>query len=99
MKTIFAFVFGASVGAVVALLFAPKSGSELRHQIGDEAAADRIRMQEGYAHAVQGTHDRIDKMQADVQSLVKHQQDQEASVLVEEDLVEEESVVVEEESE
>ena len=96
MKTIFSFLFGAAVGAVVALLFAPKSGSELRHQIGEEAAADRIRMQEGYAHAVQGTHDRIDQMHADVQSMMKHQQDQEASVVVEEEV--EESVVVEEES-
>lgn len=32
------FVLGASVGAVVALLFAPKSGAELRGDIADEAA-------------------------------------------------------------
>jgi len=94
MKTISAFVFGATVGAVIALLFAPKSGSELRNQIGDETAADRMRMQEGYAHAVQGTHDRIDKMHADLQSLMKQNKDQEASIVVEED-----SVVVEEEAE
>ena len=99
MKTIFAFVFGATVGAVIALLFAPKSGSELRHQIGDEAALERMRMQDGYAHAVQGTHDRIDKMHADVQALVKHQQGEDESVTVEEDLVVEESVQVEVDSE
>jgi len=95
MKTIFAFVFGAAVGAVVALLFAPKSGSELRHQIGEEAAHDRQRMQEGYAHAVAGTHDRIDKMHTDVQTLMKHQQEQGESVVTEEDV----EVVVEESEE
>jgi gas vesicle protein len=102
MKTIFAFVFGVSVGAVLALLFAPKSGSELRRQLGDEAAADRMRMQERYTHAVQGTQDRVDKLHADVQTLMNNQLDreaEEAAEAVEEDIVVEESVVVEEESE
>lgn len=33
--TIFTFALGVGVGAAVALLFAPKSGEELREQIGD----------------------------------------------------------------
>jgi gas vesicle protein len=99
MKTIFAFVFGASVGAVIALLFAPKSGSELRHQLVDETAADRMRMQERYTHAVQGTYDRIDKLHADVQTLMQNQLDREAAETAEGDIVVEESVAVEEESE
>jgi hypothetical protein len=35
---------GALIGAVVALLFAPKAGSELRHDVGDKlrAAGDQV---------------------------------------------------------
>ena len=35
---------GALIGAVVALLFAPKAGSELRHDVGDQlrAAGDQV---------------------------------------------------------
>lgn len=38
--TVLTFVLGASIGAVVALLFAPKSGAELRDDIADGAGDD-----------------------------------------------------------
>jgi gas vesicle protein len=40
-RTILTFVFGAAVGAVAALLFAPKVGEELRDDIG-EAVNDGV---------------------------------------------------------
>jgi gas vesicle protein len=38
--TILTFILGATVGAAVALLFAPKSGEELRGDIADEVSDD-----------------------------------------------------------
>ena len=80
MRTVFAFVLGTAVGMIVALLFATKSGSELRNQIGEEAALERQRMQDSYHRASERTHERLDKMQADVQSLLKHQEEQAEAV-------------------
>ena len=96
MRTVFAFILGTVVGMVVALLFAPTSGTELRSQISEEAALERQRMQEGYHRATEKTHDRLDKMQADVQSLLKHQEEQAEAVAAE---AEEEPAAVEEEAE
>lgn len=39
-NTILSFVVGAAVGATVAMLFAPKSGEELRDYIADEVHDD-----------------------------------------------------------
>jgi gas vesicle protein len=40
LGTVLTFVLGVSTGAVVALLFAPQSGEELRGDIADGAAVD-----------------------------------------------------------
>jgi len=44
-KTIFTFILGVSVGAVTALLLAPKAGEELRADIADEVSdgVDQVR--------------------------------------------------------
>ena len=45
------FLFGASLGAIVALLFAPKSGRELREDIADTTRRGIDRASEGYQSA------------------------------------------------
>ena len=45
MKDIFIFILGAAVGAILALLFAPQSGQELRSKIQDTAEKDWQKVQ------------------------------------------------------
>jgi gas vesicle protein len=45
-------VCGAAVGAAVALLLAPKAGSELRHQLYETTGRLRKSAEKGYASAV-----------------------------------------------
>ena len=64
-------VVGMAIGAVVALLFAPSSGEELRIRIGQEAKAEREKALAGYDKAKHQAQERIEKMQ-------HHQQDEDA---------------------
>lgn len=73
MKFLMAFFAGALAGAAAALMLAPKSGSELRAQMSEEAARDRERIRHGYESASSKTHDSYDKM---AQKLHKHQDDE-----------------------
>ena len=50
-------------GAIVALLFAPLSGEELRSNTGQEAAAEREKVQGVYEKARRQLQERTDKMQ------------------------------------
>ena len=70
MKSIFAFIVGAAVGAIAALLYAPQSGEELRARIREEAEIERQRLQAQYERGLAEMHTRIDKVQQDVQSMV-----------------------------
>ena len=70
MKSIFAFIVGAAVGAIAALLYAPQSGEELRARIREEAELERQRLQAQYERGLSEMHDRVDKVQQDVQTLV-----------------------------
>ena len=52
---------GALIGAGIALLFAPKPGSELRHQVTETAAGFRRRASDAYdgaAHAIERVAER-----------------------------------------
>ncbi len=62
-------VVGALIGAIVALLYAPSNGEELRSRIGQTAVADREKLQAGYEKARYQAQERIGKMQ-------HHQEDQ-----------------------
>ena len=70
MKSIFAFIVGAAVGAIAALLYAPQSGEELRARIREEAELERQRLQAQYERGLTEMHARVDKVQQDVQTLV-----------------------------
>ena len=56
-------LFGTAIGAIVALLFTPLSGEELRSRIGQEAEAERQKVQAGYEKARHQTQERIGNLQ------------------------------------
>ena len=62
-------VVGALIGAIVALLYAPSNGEELRSRIGQTAVADREKLQADYEKARYQAQERIGQMQ-------HHQEDQ-----------------------
>ncbi len=62
MKLLMTFLAGALAGAAAALMLAPKSGTELRAQMSEEAARDRERIRQGYESASLKTQDSYDKM-------------------------------------
>lgn len=61
-RALMTFIVGAGIGAAVALLFAPKTGQQLRDEIG-EGASDRINQVRNKAIRVgrraQGLADRV----------------------------------------
>ncbi len=59
---------GAAVGAVAALLFAPKSGAELRADLQATAEKDKARLQEEWQAAMAKTNEQVDKMQAELKA-------------------------------
>ena len=64
--SIVSFLAGAFVGSVVALLYAPKSGEELRTQIRAEADATVKRASTEWNKAVQDIQHQIEESQAQV---------------------------------
>ena len=64
-------VVGTFIGGIVALLFAPQSGKELRARLQQEAVAERQQLQARYDQAIQDLGERVDKMRGDVQSLLQ----------------------------
>jgi gas vesicle protein len=73
MRSIMSFIvgitFGAAVGAIVALLFAPSSGQELRGNIKTQADAQYAKMQEQYQKGMTELQTRMDKMSSDLQGM------------------------------
>ena len=68
MKEIVYFVMGAAVGAIVALLFAPKSGAELRADLQATAEKDKARIQEDWQAAMAKTNEQVDKLKAELKA-------------------------------
>jgi gas vesicle protein len=66
VKAIVYFVLGAAVGATFALLFAPKSGAELRADLQATAEKDLSKLQADWQAAMVRTNERLDQMQADL---------------------------------
>lgn len=73
MKYVLSFVlgtfFGALAGAVVALLFAPSSGEELRTNIKTKTDAEYAKLQDEWQKGRQEMQNRMDKMSNDLQRL------------------------------
>ena len=77
MKEIVYFVLGAAVGATVAILFAPKSGAELRADIQATAEKDLSKLQADWQAAMARTNEQLDKMQADLKRALQQAEDEE----------------------
>jgi gas vesicle protein len=77
MKEVVYFVLGAAVGATFALLFAPKSGAELRADLQATAEKDLSRLQADWQAAMAKTNDRLDQMQADLKQALQQAQEKE----------------------
>ena len=69
MKYAAGFFAGALVGAIVALLFAPSSGEELRSNIKSEADAQYAKLQDEWQKGMQEIKSRIDKLTGDLQAM------------------------------
>ena len=74
MKELVFFVLGAAVGAVAALMFAPKSGAELRAQLQTAAERDLERLQSEWEKGLQVTNEKVDKLQADLKQALQQVQ-------------------------
>lgn len=66
MKMAVSFLLGAIMGAVIALLYAPSSGEELRDQIQTTAQADMQRMREEWNRNLAQMQAQINKLNTDV---------------------------------
>jgi len=69
MKYALSFLLGASMGAAVALLFAPSSGEELRTNIKTQADTQYARLQDEYQKGMQEMHAKMDKMSSELQAM------------------------------
>jgi gas vesicle protein len=65
------FVLGSLIGAVVALLNAPRSGEETRAQIQNEVIETRTRIGEAIADAQVSTFERLDEIQGQINDFVQ----------------------------
>ena len=63
-------MMGAAIGAGLALLFAPKKGSELRGQIADSAKKARESARQAYAQATQTAGAAASRAMTDVDRIV-----------------------------
>ena len=66
MKDVFYLLLGAAIGAIIALLFAPESGQELRTDIRATADKDLQKLQSEWQTALAKTHERLDQIQVDL---------------------------------
>ena len=62
-------LFGALIGAGVALLYAPSSGEELRAKIKTQADAQYARLQDQWQKGMTEMQTRMDKMSSDLQAM------------------------------
>jgi gas vesicle protein len=69
MKILISFLVGTAFGAVVALLYAPSSGQELRANIKTQADAQMTRMQDEVQKGMQEMQARMDKMSSDLKAM------------------------------
>ena len=66
MKEFVYLLLGAALGAILALLFAPKSGVEFRADLQATAEQDKAKLQADWQDAMAKTHERLDQIQADL---------------------------------
>jgi gas vesicle protein len=71
MKYILSFILGVLVGSVVALMFAPTSGEELRTNMKTQVDTQSAAIQEQWQLRYQQLQSRMEKMSNDLQALKK----------------------------
>jgi gas vesicle protein len=69
MKFIIGFIWGAVVGAAVALLYAPSTGEELRSNIKTQADTQYTKLQEEWQKGIGELQSRMDKINSDLQAM------------------------------
>ena len=74
MKAVFYLLLGAAIGAIIALLFAPESGQQLRADIRATADKDLQKVQAEWQTAMAKTHQRLDQIQADLNQALSRTQ-------------------------
>jgi gas vesicle protein len=67
---VLAFFTGIAVGAVVALLYAPSSGSELRTQIRQETNAAVTRTSNELTRAIESIEESMEELQQEIRSRI-----------------------------
>jgi len=67
---IFSFLAGAAIGALIALLYAPSSGEELRTQIREEAEETWERAATEWDKAIKSLQASLDETRQEVDNLV-----------------------------
>ena len=80
MKYVLSFLLGALAGSLVALLFAPSSGEELRANIKIRADEEYSRLQDGLQKGMQDLRTRMDKLNSDVQAIANNTEETGTSV-------------------
>lgn len=83
MKYLVAFIAGVFTGAVVALIFAPESGQDLRMHLGERATAEQQRAQAEYHRKMEEMQGRMGKMQADMQTMIHRSNQENVDVVAE----------------
>jgi len=71
MKFVIGFIFGAAVGAIVALLYAPSTGDELRTNIKTQADTQYAKLQEEWQKGLGELQSRVDKVSSDLQAMAE----------------------------
>lgn len=71
MKYLLGFVSGALVGAAVALLFAPSSGTELRTRLQTEAEAELKKAEEGWRKAATELNLKLEETRQELKAFVE----------------------------
>jgi gas vesicle protein len=74
MKEIFYFLLGASVGAVIALLFAPQSGSETRADIQAAVEENWKKIRSELQAGMEKTQARLDQLQSDLKQVMQKEE-------------------------
>ena len=77
MKEIFYFLLGASVGAVVALLFAPQSGEETRAKIQSAAEENWQAIQAEWQAGMERIQEHLDQTKSDLKQAQQMQKEAE----------------------
>ena len=81
VKEFFYFVIGASVGAIVALLFAPQSGKETRANIQSTAEENWQKVRSELQAGMEKTQARLDRLQSDLKQVLHKQEEAETETV------------------